>query len=173
MKRYTTFKYYVSVLLRVQFVNMLLKYRVTFKHKFGDIVIEGETPEELVLGLEKLPDLLKHIDEVLAKPTITPSKTSLSGIIHFSNEGPLIIVPMDRLSDRDAISLLLYAMYPDGLTSADIGKLLNKSGRYSRGYAARISEMKREGKIVQEGNVYKLTIHGTRIVEETILPSLS
>jgi hypothetical protein len=150
-----------------------MKYRVTFRHKFGDIVIESETSEELVLGIEKLPNLLKHINEIIAKPTITPSKASLNGIIHFSNEGPLIIVPRERLSDRDAISLLLYAMYPDGLTSADIGKLLSKSGRYSRGYAARISEMKREGKIVQEGNVYKLTVHGTRIVEETIIPSLS
>ena len=146
------------------------KYRVSVRRTFGTMEVEADTPDELLEALRKIPDILSEIDEILAKKELMAPSISLKGLIYRSEEGPLITVPKDRLSTREAIALLLYAVYPDGIKSRDLGRLLNISGWFTPGYPSRLSELKRGGLAISVRGSYKLTLNGVRWVEGTVIP---
>ena len=146
------------------------KYRVSFKRSFGTLEIEAETPEEVLKLLQKVPELLEEVDEVLARKELQVSSASLKGLIYRSEEGPLLTVPKDRLSTREAIALLIYAVYPDDITSRELNRLLTISGWFSPGYASRLTELRRAGYVVKTNNAYKITINGMRWIEGEVIP---
>lgn len=146
------------------------KYRVSVRRTFGTMEIEADTPDELLEALRKIPDILSEVDEILAKKELMAPSISLKGLIYRSEEGPLITVPKDRLSTREAIALLLYAVYPDGIKSRDLGRLLNISGWFTPGYPSRLSELKRGGLVISVRGSYKLTLNGVRWVEGAVIP---
>ena len=132
--------------------------------------MEGETPEEILESLKGLPEALRKIDEALSKPALTEPKISLKGIVEATSEGPVLTVPTDRISDKEALGVLLYSL--GGARSSELYRLLNLSGKLSPGAPSRLSEMKREGLVVKDGDQYKLTMAGIRMVEENIVPRL-
>ncbi|MEM2876038.1 MAG: hypothetical protein QXL67_03695 [Candidatus Bathyarchaeia archaeon] len=146
------------------------KYRVSVRRSFGTMEVEAETPDELLEALHKMPDILSEVDEILAKKELMTPSISLKGLIYRSEEGPLLTVPKDRLSAREAIGMLLYAAYPDGIKSRDLGRLLNISGWFTPGYPSRLSELKRSGLVISSGGSYKLTLNGVRWVEGEVVP---
>lgn len=146
------------------------KYRIVMQRSFGTMEIEADDPQELLDALRRVPNLLEKIDEILAKEELMGTSLSLKGLIYKSEEGPLLTVPKDRLSIREAIGLLLYAVHPDGMKSRDLGRILNISGWFSPGYPSRLSELKRAGLIVSSKGVYKLTLNGIRWVEGEVIP---
>jgi len=147
-----------------------LEYSVSFKRSFGTLEIEAETPEEVLKLLQKVPELLEEVDEVLARKELQVSSASLKGLIYRSEEGPLLTVPKDRLSTREAIALLIYAVYPDDITSRELNRLLTISGWFSPGYASRLTELRRAGYVVKTNNAYKITINGMRWIEGEVIP---
>jgi len=90
--------------------------------------------------------------------------------VETTSEGPVLTVPTDRISDKEALEVLLYSL--SSTRSSELYKLLNLSGKLSPGAPSRLSEMKREGLVVKDGDQYKLTMAGTRMVEENIVPRL-
>ena len=146
------------------------KYRVTVRRSFGTMEVEADTPDELLEAIRKIPEIIDEVDEILAKKELMAPSISLKGLVYKSEEGPLLTVPKDRLSTREAIALLLYAVYPDGIKSRDLGKLLNISGWFTPGYPSRLSELKRGGLVLSVGGSYKLTINGVRWVEGEVIP---
>ena len=72
------------------------------------------------------------------------------------------------MTSKEAIGLLLYASRPDGLEPKEVSRLLSLSGISVAGYAARMSEMKREGISIKERDLYKLSVRGRNWVEEII-----
>jgi len=146
------------------------KYRVAFKRNFGTLEVEAETPEEVSDLLKKVPELLDEVDEVLAKKELKASSASLKGLIYRSEEGPLLTVPKERISTREAIALLIYAVYPDEIPSKELNRLLIMSGWFSPGYASRLTELRGSGYVVRTSNAYKMTINGMRWVEGEIIP---
>lgn len=146
------------------------RYRLRIKREFGEFEVEGATPEEILESLKGLPEVLRKVDEVLSKPALLGPKVSLKGIVETTSEGPALTVPRDRISDKEALGVLLYSL--TSTRSSELYRLLNLSGKLSPGAPSRLSEMKREGLVVKDGDQYKLTMAGIRMVEEKIIPRL-
>jgi len=146
-----------------------MKYRIVVDRPFGRIELEAESLEEILKQLQSFPEWMTVIDESILKRALAPEpKDELRGIVEFTVDGPAIIVPTEKLNSKEAVGLLLYASGPDGLEPKGISRLLSLSGWTMAGYAARISEMKREGLILREGDKYKLSVRGRSWVEEVV-----
>jgi len=146
-----------------------VKYRIVVDRPFGRIELEAESLEEILKQLQSFPEWMTVIDQSIIERALAPEpKDELRGIIESTVDGPAIIVPMEKLNSKEAIGLLLYASGPDGLEPKEISRLLSLSGLGMAGYAARMSEMKREGLILREGDKYRLSVRGRSWVEEVV-----
>jgi len=143
-----------------------LKVRVVLHRSYGDIELEAETFDEIIEKIKEFPEWLEVIDSmVTAQATAVSEKSLLSGIVQTTADGPVITVARDRLTDREAVGILLYAMDPEGLRPREMSRLLSLSGFLSVGFASRLSELKREGLAYKEGDIYLLTVAGKSWVE--------
>jgi len=143
-----------------------LKVKLSIKRPYGDIVLEGESFNEIIENLKSLPEWINTIDSLILKPeTPQAKKDMLKGVIEYTSEGPVIIVPRERLSDKEAIGLILYANDPNPLQPKEIARLFALSGRLSAGFGARLSELKNEGLILKDAGAYRLTVTGKNWVE--------
>ncbi len=147
-----------------------MKVKVVVSRPYGSIEVEGESLDEVVEGLETFPEWLAVIDRFIAIPEVQLSKEEnpVEGIIELTSEGPQLIVSKDKVSTKEAISLLLYAQDPTPLEPKQIGRLLNLSGHSSPGFGSRVSEMRREGTILREGQGYRISVTGKKIVESLV-----
>ena len=146
-----------------------MKIRITLKRTYGDLEIEGESFEDIVDKLKEFPQWIDVIDNIIATKSGGFSESELLvDIIENTPDGPVIIVPGDRLTGREAVGILLYASGNQGLRPRDLGRLLNLSGLLSIGFASRLSELKRENLVLKESDTYRLTISGRRWIEELI-----
>ena len=146
-----------------------MKVRVVLHRSYGDIELEAETFDEIIEKMKEFPEWLEVIDSmVTAQATAVSEKDILSGIVQTTADGPVITVPRDRLTDREAVGILLYAMDPEGLRPREMSRLLSLSGFLSVGFASRLSELKREGLAYKEGDIYLLTVAGKSWVEGLI-----
>jgi len=143
-----------------------LKVRIVLHRSYGNIELEAETFDEIIEKIKEFPEWLEVIDSmVTAQATAVSEKDILSGIVQTTADGPVITVPRDRLTDREAVGILLYAMDPEGLRPREMSRLLSLSGFLSVGFASRLSELKREGFAYKEGDIYLLTVAGKSWVE--------
>jgi len=143
-----------------------LKVRVVLHRSYGNIELEAETFDEIIEKIKEFPEWLEVIDSmVTAQATAVGEKDLLSGIVQTTADGPVITIPRDRLTDREAVGILLYAMDPEGLRPREMSRLLSLSGFLSVGFASRLSELKREGLAYKEGDIYLLTVAGKSWVE--------
>ena len=147
-----------------------MKVRVIVSRPYGNIEIEGESLDELVEGLETFPEWLAVIDKLIAIPEVPTSEEEnpLEGIIEPTSEGPQLIISKDRISSKEAIGLLLYAQDPTPVEPKQVGRLLNLSGHTSAGFGSRLTEMRREGTILREGQGYRISAAGKKAVEDLI-----
>jgi len=146
-----------------------MKVRVTVHRPYGNIEVEGESLDEVVEALEGFPEWLEVIDRLV--PTTVgkeESGSALEGIIETTSEGPQLVVAKDRISSKEAISILLYAKDPEPMEPKEIGRLLSLSGHGSAGFGSRLSEMRREGTLLKEGQGYRLSGAGKKAVEELL-----
>jgi len=143
-----------------------LKVRVVLHRSYGDIELEAETFDEIIEKIKEFPEWLEVIDSMItAQATAVSEKSLLSGIVQTTADGPVITVARDRLTDREAVGILLYAMDPEGLRPREMSRLLSLSGFLSVGFASRLSELKREGLAYKEEDIYLLTVAGKSWVE--------
>jgi len=77
-----------------------------------------------------------------------------------------LTVAQERVSDKEAIGLLLYAAGTRLLEPKGVGNLLELSGRPCPGLGARLSELRREGLLVKDGAAYRLSAAGKEWVEK-------
>lgn len=144
-----------------------MKIRVIIKRHYGNVEVEGDTLDEIVEGLATFPEWLAVIDRLIETPDENLEATNLlDSIIEVTTEGPQLIVPKDKISSKEAISLILYAQDKESLEPKVVGRLLTLSGHGSTGYGSRLSEMRREGTIIREGNGYRLSSLGRKSVEK-------
>ena len=143
-----------------------MKVRIVLHRSYGNVELEAETFDEIIEKIKEFPEWLEVIDSmVTAQATAVSEKDILSGIVQTTADGPVITIPRDRLTDREAVGILLYAMDPEGLRPREMSRLLSLSGFLSVGFASRLSELKREGFAYKEGDIYLLTVAGKSWVE--------
>ena len=150
------------------------KIRVRVKAPFGEIVVEGDSAQEILTTLKTMPP--QFVNEVggLISLNLSPSiKTQLDGVIELTTEGP-IITTREKLTHYEAIALILFASDQNSSTATQIKRLLASSGIRSM-VPARLNEMTKRGMVFKPDPArpeFKLTTQGERWVEEEVLAKL-
>jgi len=149
------------------------KVQARIKTPFGEIIIEGENPQEILKMLEAFPnDFMEKIGNFVSNRLI-PSGAQLKGIVESTTEGPVIIA-REKLTHYEAIGLTLYASEEKKNTAAHITKLLESSGIKCM-VPARLNEMTKRGQVFKPDPnrpEFKLTMQGERWIEDDVLAKL-
>ncbi len=143
------------------------------KTPFGKVVIEGESPQEILDILQNIPETFSETLSEAAFKRLTPSGAQLKGIIEPTTEGP-VIVTRESLTHYEAVGLVLYASDDRRNTAAMVQKLLESSGIKSM-VPARLNEMTKRGQVFKPDPnkpEFKLTIQGEKWIEEEVLSKL-
>src|SRR5512137_716087 len=147
--------------------------KAKIKTPFGEVVIEGDTPQEILSMLELVPEnFVEKLSDFVSNRLI-PSGAQLKGIVEPTTEGP-VIVTRENLTHYEAVGLILYASDDRRNTASQIQKLLENSGIKSM-VPARLNEMTKRGQVFKPDPAkpeFKLTIQGERWVEEEVLTKL-
>jgi len=143
------------------------------KTGFGEIVVEGETAQEILELVESIPcDFVERLSGFVSE-RLTPSGAQLKGIIEVTTEGP-VVVTRESLTHYEAVGLVLYASEERRNTAAQIARLLESSGIKSM-VPARLNEMTKRGQVFKPDPSkpdFKLTIQGEKWVEDEVLSKL-
>jgi hypothetical protein len=143
------------------------------KTPFGEVVLEGETPKEILSMLETMPENFVEKLSDFVSNRLMPSGAQLKGIVELTTEGP-VVVTREKLTHYEAVSLVLYASEDKTNTAAQITRLLESSGIKSM-VPARLNEMTKRGQVFKpDPNKpdFKLTIQGEKWVEDDVLSKL-
>jgi hypothetical protein len=143
------------------------------KTPFGEIVIEGETSNEILSILETMPESFVEKLSDFVSNKLMPSGVQLKGIIEITTEGP-VIVTREKLTHYEAVGLVLYASESKTNTAAQITRLLESSGIKSM-VPARLNEMTKRGQVFKPDPSkpdFKLTIQGEKWIEEDVISKL-
>ncbi len=149
------------------------KIEARIKTSFGEIVLEGDNPQEILGMLETVPENFVETLSDFVSNRLVPSGAQLKGIVEPTTEGP-VIVTRENLTHYEAVGLVLYASEDKRNTAAQIQKLLESSGIKSM-VPARLNEMTKRGQVFKPDPnkpEFKLTIQGEKWVEDEILSKL-
>jgi len=151
----------------------LKRIEARIKTPFGEVVIEGENPNEILSMLETMPENFVEKLSDFVSNKLTPSGAQLKGIVEPTTEGP-VIVTREKLTHYEAVGLVLYASNEKTNTAAQVAKLLESSGIKSM-VPARMNEMTKRGQVFKPDPnkpEFKLTIQGEKWVEDEVLSRL-
>jgi hypothetical protein len=152
----------------------MAKVRVRVKAPFGEIVVEGDSAQEIITTLKTMPPQFVNEVSSLISSNLAPSiQTKLDGIIELTTEGP-IITTREKLTHYEAIGLVLFASDKNSSTATQIKRLLASSGIRSM-VPARLNEMTKRGIVFKPDPArpdFKLTTQGERWIEEEVLAKL-
>ncbi len=143
------------------------------KTSFGEVIIEGESPQEILGMLENLPENFVEKLSDFVSSRLVPSGAQLKGIIEPTTEGPLIVT-RENLTHYEAVGLVLYASQDKKNTAAQVARLLESSGIKSM-VPARLNEMTKRGQVFKPDPnkpEFKLTIQGEKWIEDEVLAKL-
>jgi len=150
------------------------RVEVRIKAPFGEIVVEGENPQEVLSLLEAFPkDFVENVSSLVASRLVPSAAAQLKGIIEFTTEGPVLIT-REKLTHYEAIGLVLYASEARQNTATQIQKLLESSGIKCM-VPARLNEMVKRGQVFKpdpKRPEFKLTVQGERWIEDEVLARL-
>jgi hypothetical protein len=151
----------------------LKRIEARIKTPFGEVVLEGETPKEILSMLETMPENFVEKLSDFVSNKLMPSGAHLKGIVELTTEGP-VVVTREKLTHYEAVGLVLYASEDKTNTAAQITKLLESSGIKSM-VPARLNEMTKRGQVFKpDPNKpdFKLTIQGEKWIEDDVLTKL-
>jgi len=150
------------------------RIRVQIKATFGELVVEGDTPQEILETLRAMPpQFVSEIDGLISTKLTPPTKIQLEGIMEFTSEGP-IITTREKLTHYEAIGLLLYASNGRTNTAAQVSKLIEASGIKCQ-VPARLNEMAKRAIVFKPNPAmpeWRLTTQGEKWIEEEVLAKL-
>jgi len=99
----------------------------------------------------------------------------LAGILETTSEGKLhFTIPFDRISAKEAIGIILYGSNPAPIEDAKLIELLGTSWKAVKDNVvrARVSELRKEGKLIAEQGKYSLSGAGLQWIGQDVLPTL-
>ncbi|MBC7130346.1 hypothetical protein H5T51_03880 [Candidatus Bathyarchaeota archaeon] len=150
------------------------RVEVRIKTSFGEIVVEGESPQEVLSLLKAFPEnFVEEVSDTVSSKLTPSAATQLKGIVEFTTEGP-VLVTREKLTHYEAIGLILYASEGRQNTAAQIQKLLESSGIKSM-VPARLNEMTKRGYVFKpdpKKPEFKLTVQGERWIEDEVLAKI-
>jgi hypothetical protein len=151
----------------------LKRIEARIKTAFGEVIIEGDQPQDILDMLNNIPENFTEKLSDFVSNRLTPSGAQLKGIIELTTEGP-VIVTRENLTHYQAVGLVLYASDDKRNTAAQVQKLLESSGIKSM-VPARLNEMTKRGQVFKPDPSkpeFKLTIQGEKWIEDEVLSRL-
>jgi hypothetical protein len=137
---------------------------------------------------ERFEDLMKDVTLVstaLQPPSAMPAAAStvqpvtlpltLEGIIEQGPDGkPRLTVPVDMITAKEALALVLYSLHPTQLSDEELSTLLSSSWKTMKAEAvrARASELRRDGRLVADKGKYNLSGAGIQWIQNEVLTKL-
>jgi hypothetical protein len=150
-----------------------MKIQARIKTPFGEVLIEGENPQEILNTLESVPEnFVEKLSDFISNRLVL-SGAQLKGIVEMTTEGP-VVVTRENLTHYEAVGLVLYASDDKKSTASLIQKLLESSGIKSM-VPARLNEMTKRGQVFKPDPSrpeFKLTIQGEKWVEDEVISKL-
>ncbi|KPV65575.1 MAG: hypothetical protein AOA65_0006 [Candidatus Bathyarchaeota archaeon BA1] len=150
------------------------KIQVHIKAPFGEIVVEGNNPQEILEMIRAIPpDFMSEMGGLISAKFVPPIKAQLEGIVELTTEGP-IITTRQELTHYEAIGLVLYASDEKRNTAAHISRLIEVSGIKCQ-VPARLNEMAKRAIVFKPNPAmpeWKLTTQGEKWITDEVLPKL-
>jgi hypothetical protein len=156
--------------------------RLRFRLRRGNFEVELEGDFEYVRG--KFEELLQSQPALaVGSPpsageqlmmSVVPGE-ELAGILETTPEGKLhFTIPFDRISAKEAIGLILYSGNPSPVEDAKLIEWLGTSWKAVKDNVvrARVSELRKEGKLIAEQGRYSLSGAGLQWITQEVLPKL-
>jgi hypothetical protein len=153
--------------------------KLRFRVRRGDFEVELEGEFEYVKSqFEEFQNALKPSQGAPAQSSTSAdlppqTKDAVNGIVEYTVEGrPHLTVPVDDLSAKEAISIVMYSLHPKPLGDDELSSLLSSSWKATNESVvrARVSELRKEGKLIAERGSYVLSGAGVQWVEGQLLP---
>jgi len=159
----------------------LSERKLRFRLRRGNFEVELEGDYDYVRG--KFEELMQSQPTVGVASTVAGDQSSqnfvpgeeLSGILETTPDGKLhFTIPFDRISAKEAIGLILYGSNPAPIEDARLIELLSASWKAIKDNVvrARISELRKEGKLIAEAGRYSLSGAGIQWISQEVLPKL-
>jgi hypothetical protein len=160
----------------------LSERRLRFRIRRGNYEVELEGDSDYVRG--KFEELLQSQPSMQApSPQATGDQSlealvpgeELAGILETTPDGKLhFTIPFDRISAKEAIGLILYSSNPNPLEDAKLIEYLGMSWKAVKNNVvrARVSELRKEGKLIAEQGRYSLSGAGLQWITQEVLPKL-
>jgi hypothetical protein len=152
-----------------------------FRIRRGNFEVELEGDYEYVRG--KFEELMQAQPAVAVggpllseqpNQTFTPSD-ELVGILETTAEGKLhFTIPFDKISAKEAIGLIIYGSNPTPVEDSKLIDLLGTSWKSVKDNVvrARVSELRKEGKLIAEQGRYSLSGAGVQWITQEVLPKV-
>lgn len=155
---------------------------VQIKYKDLEKTISG-TPEQVFLLLNRLFENLLPSFAIAQKLTLDADLQTLAresqNLIAFSQEGPCVLAPRNKLTDNETLTLLLLANHlgqklgktkTDGLSKEELQTKLGKDAKIT---STRLGELlKSEMAMKTLDEKYKMTTFGLVQMQKEILPRI-
>jgi len=160
---------------------MSVERKLRFRIKRGEHEVELEGDYEYVR--EKFEELLKEVpvqtltavqpqpQPYLSAP-VQAQTVGLEGVVEKAPDGkPRLTIPVDSITAKEAVALMLIAVHPTPLSDEDLSNLLSSSWKTMKPEAvrARASELRREGKLMAEKGAYSLSGAGVQWVQTAVI----
>ena len=160
--------------------------RLRFRVKRGDLEVElegnfdyvKERFETLMRDVTLSPTVVASVSQI--SPVASPSQPlvlplTLDGIVESGPDGkPRLTIPVDMITAKEALALILYALNPTQFSDEDLSTLLSSSWKTMKSEAvrARASELRRDGRLVADKGKYNLSGAGIQWIQNDVLPKL-
>jgi len=154
-----------------------------FRLRRGNFEVELEGDYEYVKGkfeelMQVQPSITGGMQAIVSADQSAPAYMpgeELVGILETTPEGKLhFTIPFDKISAKEAIGLILYGSSPTPVEDAKLIELLGTSWKAVKDNVirARISELRKEGKLIAEQGRYSLSGAGAQWISQEVLPKL-
>lgn len=138
-----------------------------------------EVTSSILAFLGKVYPAYKVVSRLTLTADLEQLLKALEGIIAVTPEGLVILIPRERITDRDAIILHLvktyigYQLKKIERPSLSIAELISLMGGKPGAVAGRLSELTDEGWVMRVGRgEYRITTLGIKLFLEGVLPKL-
>lgn len=158
------------------------KIQIQIKYKGVEKQFSAEPQESWVLVNRFFADFIPSF-EIAQKLSLSVDlqqlAKDLSGIVCFSDDGANLLVPKNKLTDNDALSIWLTAFYLGrklGLVGSEClskDELQVKLGKTSKIVSTRLGELAKGG-VVQKGtdDKFKITTFGVAQTQMEVIPKI-
>lgn len=156
------------------------KLRFRIKRGNYEVELEGDFDyvqgkfEELMKSQPIIPTIGQQAGASQSLEPVQPGE-ELAGILETAPDGKLhFTIPFDRISAKEAIGLILYSVNPSPLEDTKLIELLGTSWKAVKDNVirARVSELRKEGKLIAEQGRYSLSGAGVQWITQEILPKV-